>query len=54
MTLIETVPQDSPQAQIVTWLNERYADFVQNLLGLLGSDNADLQVGDTQSWNADF
>lgn len=38
------VPQDSPQAQIVNWLNGRYSDFVHNLIGLLGSEKANLQV----------
>jgi hypothetical protein len=44
LTLANGVPQDSPQAQIVNWLNERYRDFVSNLLGLLGSDKTNLQV----------
>jgi hypothetical protein len=44
MTLAGGVPQDSPQGQILTWLNERYADFVKNLLSLLGSGKANIQV----------
>jgi hypothetical protein len=44
MTLAAGVPQDSPQGQVVTWLNERYVDFVKNLLSLLGSGKANLQV----------
>jgi hypothetical protein len=44
LTLATGVPQDSPQAQIVNWLNERYRDFVGNLLGLLESDKTNLQV----------
>ena len=44
LTLANGVPQDSPQAQIVNWLNERYRNFVNNLLGLLGSDKTNLQV----------
>jgi hypothetical protein len=44
LTLTTGVPQDSPQAQIVNWLNERYHDFVGNLLGLIGSDKTNLQV----------
>jgi U3 small nucleolar RNA-associated protein 19 len=44
LTLANGVPRDSPQAQIVNWLNERYRDFVSNLLGLLGSDKTNLQL----------
>jgi hypothetical protein len=44
MTLAAGIPQDSPEAQIVTWLNERYADFIKNLLGLLDSGKGNLQV----------
>jgi hypothetical protein len=38
------VPQDSPQTQIVTWLNERYLDFVNHLTSLLKSEKGNLQV----------
>lgn len=44
MTLAAGIPQDSPEAQIVTWLNERYTDFIKNLLSLLDSGKANLQV----------
>ena len=44
LTVAPGVPQDSPQAQIVTWLNERYLDFVNNLTSLLGSEKENLQV----------
>ena len=44
MVLGNGVPKESPQGQIVVWLNERYNDFVENLLSLFGSENGNLQV----------
>src|SRR6202041_3025680 len=41
---IANLSPDSPQGQIVNWLCERYDDFVGNLLGLLDSSNAELQM----------
>ena len=35
---------DSPQVQIVNWLNERYVDLAHNLLSLLESNKGNLQV----------
>lgn len=45
------VPHDSPQAQIVEWLNGRYDDFVKNLIGLLNSENKNHQVRLTKMIN---
>jgi len=44
MTLAVGLPQESPQAQIVDWLNARYADFISSLLNLLESNEESLQV----------
>ena len=44
LTVAAGVSQDSPQAQIVHWLNGRYGDFVHALIGLLGSEKPNLQV----------
>lgn len=44
MTLVAGLPQESPQAQIVDWLNARYADFTSSLLNLLESNDDSLQV----------
>jgi hypothetical protein len=41
---VGNLSQDSPQGQIVNWLCERYDDFVGNLLGLLDSTDAGLQM----------
>lgn len=44
MSLTESVPVNSPQAQIVSWLNERYEDFLSDLIKLLGSEKGKLEV----------
>lgn len=44
MSLREGVPLNSPQAQIVSWLNERYEDFLNDLIKLLGSEKGKLEV----------
>jgi hypothetical protein len=44
MSLAEDVPLNSPQAQIVSWLNERYEDFLNDLIKLLGSGKGKLEV----------
>ena len=44
LVLAPGTPHENPQAQIVVWLNDRYADFVTNLLSLLRSENDNLQV----------
>lgn len=44
MTVVEGAPLDSPQALIVAWLNERYGDFVKNLMSLLRSEKGNFQV----------
>jgi hypothetical protein len=44
LVVAEGTPADSPQEQIVRWLTDRYADFVDNVLRLLRSDDSSLQV----------
>jgi len=44
MTIAKGMPSDSPQGQIVTWLNERYTGFVTSLLKLFGAKKVTLQV----------
>jgi hypothetical protein len=44
LTTSDSSAPDSPQVQIVNWLNERYVDLAHNLLNLLETDKANLQV----------
>ena len=51
LTASDSTTPDSPQVQIVTWLYERYVDLTHNLLNLLETDKADLQVIVLSQWS---
>lgn len=38
LDLPEGTPKESPQGEIVTWLNERHQDFVATLVSLVASE----------------
>jgi|SRR5579862_1829336 len=42
--MADGTPQDSPQAQIISWLHQRYDDFVESLLGLFNTNKPNLQA----------
>lgn len=44
MAIAAGTSQSGPQAQIVSWLKERYEDFVNNLIALLESGKPKLEV----------
>jgi len=44
MVIAAGTSQSGPQAQIVSWLKERYEEFVNNLIALLESGKPKLEV----------